>query len=177
MTTQKTPEEFLQESKKMIGKETETTAAPYPVEYEPIRRYCMMVDDTNPLFQDPDYAKKTQYGDVILPPFAPFGIMAGNFISAITKALPPLPGPYVINMAQEWEWMKPIKVGDRLSTKTRLSDVHIKKIRIDPKAFWIVFETEVSNQNGDVVCIYKNILLNHRPPNIVAQEQQSEKGD
>lgn len=173
MEKQKTPEEYLEDAKKMIGKETGTVAAPLPVEYEPIRRYCMMVDDTNPLYLDPEYAKKTKYGDVILPPFASFGIMTSNTTSTLANALPPLPGPFVINMSQDWEFIKPIKAGDFLSSKARFSDIFIKRISIDPKAFWIVFETEISNQNGEVVCIFKNTLLSHRAPDAVAQDEET----
>lgn len=168
MTGKKTPEEFLEEARKMIGRETETISAPYPVEYEPIRRYCTMVDDDNPLFVSPDYARKTKYGEVILPPFAPFGIMLGE--SPFARIRPPMPGSYLINMAQEWEWKKPVKVGDRLSYKTRLEDIYIKKIGIDPKAFWIVFLTEVTNRDAEVVCTFKNILLCHRAPDEVAKD-------
>ena len=41
----KTPEEILEEARKMIGLETEPVSFPYPLEYEPIRRYCLMIDD------------------------------------------------------------------------------------------------------------------------------------
>ncbi len=169
MAGKKTPEEFLEEARKLIGRETETITAPYPVEYEPIRRYCMMVDDTNPLFISPEYAKGTQYGGVIAPPFAPFGIMLRE--SFFVKVKPPMPGSYLINMSQEWEWMKPVKVGDRLSYKPVLSDIYIKKIKIDPKAFWLVFSTEVTNQDGDLVCIFRNTLLCHRSPEEVSRDE------
>jgi acyl dehydratase len=165
---EKTPEEYLEEARKMIGRETETRTAEYPVEYESLRRYCMMVDDANPLFTSPEYARQTKYGEVIAPPFVPFGIMPGELSAA--EIIPERPGPFLINMSQDWEWMKPIKVGDRLSYKLRLADVFMKKIRIDPKAFWIVFETEVSNQDGDTVCVLKNTLLSHRAPEAAARD-------
>ena len=68
----------------------------------------------------------------------------------------------------EWEWFKPAMLGDFLSTKTRLADVYIKPISIDPKAFWIVLEMQISNQHGDSICIVRNILLCHRSPEEVA---------
>jgi len=178
MEKKKTPEELLEEAKKMIGKETEPTKFPYPVEQETIRRYCMMVDDDNPLFLDPDYAKQTKYGAVVYPPFAPVGIMSkGSPEEAArtfggkggkTLLLPPTPGSYFINMSMEWEWFKPMLVGDRLTTKTRLADVYIKPIRIDPKAFWIVLELQFSNQKGEDVCLVRIIGLSHRSPDEIA---------
>ena len=173
----KTPEEMLEEARKMIGNETKPVATPYPVEFEPIRRYCLMVDDDNPLFLDPDYAKQTKYGGVVLPPFAPIGIMPGGSPAMMASAregtvevviMPPAPGKFLINLAQEWEWFKPVVVGDRLTFKSRLADVYIKPIRIDPKAFWTVLEMHFSNQKGEDVCIVRNILLRHRSPEEVA---------
>ena len=80
------------------------------------------------LFLDPDYAKQTKYGAVVYPPFAPVGVMnqgspalaARTFggESKKTSLLPPTPGSYFMNMSMEWEWFKPIVVGDRLTTKT-----------------------------------------------------------
>lgn len=169
---------MLEKARKMIGTETKPVTSKYSVEYEPIRRYCMMVDDDNPLFLDADYAKQTKYGGVVLPPFAPFGIMSGGSPAMMASMLgggadgemimPPTPGKFAINLAQEWEWFKPILVGDRLTTKTRLADVYIKPIRIDPKAFWTVIEMQFSNQRGETVCIVRNILLRHRSPEEVA---------
>jgi len=173
----KTPEEMLEEARKMIGLETKPVTSKYSVEYEPIRRYCLMVDDDNPLFLDPDYAKHTKYGGVVLPPFAPFGIMSGGSPAMMASVregtgeemiMPPAPGKFLINLAQEWEWFKPILVGDRLTTKVRLADVYIKPIRIDPKAFWTVIEMHISNQRGETVCMVRNILLRHRSPEEVA---------
>jgi acyl dehydratase len=174
---EKTPEEVLGEARKMIGVETKPVTFPYPVEYEPIRRYCLMIEDDNPLFLDPDYAKQTRYGGVVLPPFAPFGIMnqgspekMANWGESGDMILPPTPGKFFINMSQEWEWFAPVEVGDRLTTKTRLGDVRIKPTRTDPKAFWIITETYYSNQNDENVCTVKNTLLCHRSPEEVAAE-------
>ena len=177
----KTPDEILEEARKLIGRETEPVLFPYPVEHETIRRYCMMVDDENPLFLDPDYAKQTKYGAVLYPPFAPVGVMSQGSPglaartfggeSKKTSLLPPTPGSYFMNMSMEWEWFKPIIVGDRLTTKTRLGDVYIKPIRIDPKAFWIVLELHFANQIGEAVCLVKNILLNHRSPDEITANE------
>ena len=40
----------------------------YPVEYDPIRRYCHMTGELNPLYLDPDAAARGPYGRVMCPP-------------------------------------------------------------------------------------------------------------
>lgn len=164
----KTPEEILEDARKLIGAETEPVYGRYPVEYEAIRRYCHMSDDDNPLFLDPEYAKKTKYGGVVSPP-----LLVGNFAgpgpwppAREGPSLPPIPSPgnRRINLTTEWEFLKPVKVGDHLSSTSRIADVYIKGIRLDPKAFWTVTERIIRNQQGEVVAIGRNIGLSHRTP-------------
>ena len=70
--------------KEWIGKRTPVNLGRYPVEYEPIRRFCHMVEDTNPLFLDPHYADTTKYVSVIVPPVmtsafsGPWGLAPGR---------------------------------------------------------------------------------------------------
>lgn len=164
----KTPEEILEEARKLIGSETETVQGRYPVEYDPIRRYCHMNDDTNPLFLDPQYARQTSHGEVVCPP-----LLVGNFAgpgiwppARDLPALPPIPSPgdRNINLTTEYEFFKPVKVGDHLSIKSRIADVYIKSIRLDPKAFWTKTERIITNQDGEVVAVATNLGVRHRTP-------------
>jgi acyl dehydratase len=167
-----TPEEFLVEARKLIGSETEIVRGRYPVEYDPIRRYCHMTDDTNPLFVDPDYAQTTRYGAVISPPLL-IGYFTGNGpwppTDGSEPSLPaiPSPGDRLINLTTEWEFYHPVKIGDRLSFKRRIADVYIKSIRLDSKAFWVKTEMLVYNQGDSLVAMSTNLLVRHR-----TQEQQ-----
>ena len=162
-----TPEEMLEEAKKSIGRETATAEGRYPVEYDPIRRYCHMTDDDNPLFLDPGYARKGKHGAVVCPP-----LLADYF--AGRSALPPVqtPGDRNINLTTEYEFFKPVKVGDRLSSKSRITAIYIKAIRLDSKAFWTETERTITNQDDEVVMVSRNIGLRHRTP-----EQIEEAGD
>jgi acyl dehydratase len=172
----KSVEEIFAEARKTIGKETATVKGRYPVEYDPIRRTCHMVDDTNPLFLDPEYAKTTKYGAVICPP-AMVNYFAGNGIWPPSEGpvFPEVPsaGDRRINLTVEAEWFKPVKVGDQLSMKFRVADVYMKGIGLDPKAFWVVLETIITNQDGDVVCIERNIGLRHRTPEQVKAAREA----
>lgn len=172
----KTPEEILQEARDLIGTEQPPGSGPYHVEYEPVRRYCHMVDDANPLFIDPEYAAKTKWGGVICPPFAlELFAFAGPWPPCPDQPgfpLVPSPGNRNINMGQEWELLKPVRIGDRLTFTHRVADVYIKPIRLDPKAFWTVVETIYRNQMGEVVAIRRNNLIQHRTP-----EEVKEAGD
>ena len=169
-----TPEEILTEARKLIGSETGMAQGRYPVEHDPIRRYCHMTDDTNPLFLDTDYAGSTHYGAVISPPLL-IGYFTGNGpwppTDGSESSLPaiPSPGDRLINLTTEWEFYHPVKVGDRLSYKRRIADVFIKGIRLDSKAFWLKTEMLIYNQDDTLIAMSTNLLVRHR----TLEQQQS----
>jgi acyl dehydratase len=159
-----------------IGKASAVVMGRYPVEYDPIRRLCHMVEDRNPLFLDPEYAKTTSYGSVIAPP-----VMADYFAGQGAwppdegpedpgYGLPPTPGNQFINLSQTLEFYKPVRVGDRLSGQGVITDVYEKPIRLDPKAVWIVMEARITNQDGELVTVVRNTVLKHRTPEEVAAD-------
>ena len=163
--------------KKYVGKEYAISRGRYPVEYDPIRRHCHMVDDTNPLFLDPIYAKKTRYGEVVCPPsgwLAMYFASLGPWPPAFEALVPmvPTPGKRIINMSQEVEWFHPIKVGDQLSVGRRVLDIFRKPTSIDPEAIWIVSESTIINQREEVACTVRNTLLTHRTPEEVTNSNE-----
>lgn len=164
--------------KEWVGKESTSSTGRYPVEYDPIRRHCHMVEDTNPLFLDPEFAGETRHGAVIAPPVM-VDYFAGNGAWPRVQEAPrlmqmvPTRGDRMINLNQTMEFYKPIKVGDRISSKMRIADVYEKGIRLDPQAIWLVFETLMSNQDGELVAVVRNTLCTHRTPEEVAEAMKS----
>ncbi len=165
----KSVEEIYEEAKKLIGLETEWLPGHYPVEYDPIRRQCHMVDDDNPLFLEPEYAKKTKWGGVPCPPFM---VNIFGYDSPGTNpwpprerpALPTIPtaGIRAVNLMVEWEFFKPVIVGERLSCKQRIDNIFIKSVRLDPKGFCLVIERIFANEAGEIVAILRNTSIRVR---------------
>jgi len=158
-----------------IGTKTERKRGRYPVEHDPIRRHCHMVEDTNPLFLDPEFAAGTQYGAVIAPPVLA-GYFAGNGVwprldEPNIMADVPTRGERLINMNVAWEYHRPVRVGDWLSSETELVDIFEKSIKLDPKAVWVVTERRIYNQDDQLVATNTNTLLTHRRPDQVAADQ------
>lgn len=154
---------------KFVGFETAPTRGRYPVEYDAIRRHCHMVDDNNPLFLDPAHAQKTSHGAVLCPPsgwLALYFASLGPWPASFQPLFPivPTPGKRIVNMSQEVEWSARIKIGDRLSVRSRIADVYQKGISLDPEAVWIVAEAIITNQREETVCVIRNTMLTHRTP-------------
>ena len=182
MSTSQDPEELVERAREFI--ESSENHSPevrgrYPVEYDPIRRYCNAADMTFPLFLDREYAAQTTYGEVICPPlfigyFAAPGTWPpidsvpdpqrgrGTFIAVGPRL--PAPGDRPINLVMEYEFFEPVRVGDRLSVSGRLVDAFLKPIRLDSQAFWRITEREVRNQDGTVVAKVRNTALSYRQP-------------
>jgi acyl dehydratase len=162
-----------------IGVKTELRPGRYPVEYDPIRRHCQMVEDTNPLFLDPEYAAGGKWGEVIAPPvmvdyFAGNGAWPRAEEPDATRGVPTR-GNRAINLNTAWEFLKPIRVGDWLARQTEVVDVYEKAIRLDPKAVWTVTESRIYNQDGELVAVGRNTLLRHRTPEEVAADPESQQ--
>ena len=136
-----------------------------------------MVEDTNPLFLDPQYGKASEWGAVIAPPvmtryFAGAGVwppQADDQINIIREV--PTRGERNINLNTEWEYLQPARVGDHLSSQSEVIDIYQKSIKLDPRSVWIVTEMRITNQDGELVAIGTNTLCTHRTPEQVEAEE------
>ena len=173
---------ILTEAKTWVGRETKLVWGRYPVEREPIRRWCHMVNCNNPLYLDEQYAKKTRWGGIICPPLMIpiFGHLRYGPSSSgpeiewppategqeeeSGRLLPPTAGRWGINLGGPIEFLRAVRLGDRIGHKEKLTDVYMKPIRLDPEAFAIVTETIYVNQYWDVVAKVENTMVKHRNP-------------
>ena len=146
------------------GHETPLVWGRYPVEHEPIRRHCHMLDDTNLRFLEEGHCP---------PVMVDFFASLGPWPPADYDILPlvariPTPGDRLINLNQEFEWFLPVRVGDRLGSRHKVVSVHQRGTKLDPLSVWIKTETTIVNQREDVVAVRTNQILVHRTPEEIA---------
>jgi acyl dehydratase len=60
----------------------------------------------------------------------------------------------VVHGEQEYEWRRPIVVGDVLRATPRIADIYAR----GPNEF-LVIEAEITDQAGEVVCVARTTLL------------------
>jgi acyl dehydratase len=153
-----------------VGASIGRSASRYPVEHDPIRRYCHMTGELNPLYLDPDAAARGPYGRVMCPPgFVVYFLGSGPWPvprgepSVLPRDIPRL-GNRAVNMGIEWSFTAPVLVGDRLVTDWTVEDVFVKPTRLDPVSVWMATVGTVANDRGVQVATYRNTVMYHRPP-------------
>lgn len=74
---------------------------------ETIKRFVDGVGDVNPLWQDEEYAKKTRYKTIVAPPSWLYSVIGPGVQHG-------LPGVHSFHAGDDWEFYKPILLGDRV---------------------------------------------------------------
>jgi len=142
-------DEMLEKARELIGvwlrKPTLWPTVSEPISQIDIRRWALYsVGDDNPLWSDPDYARNTLWGKTIASPTFLF--------STLDPAVSPgLPGVQSIYWGTRWEHFKPVKVGDQITSRTRMIDIKEKTGKHAPRFVIQVIESTFVNQREEMV--------------------------
>jgi len=148
------PDDFSQ----LIGKSAGVRL--FEVEKGAIRRFADAVGDTNPLFRDEEYARKSPHGEIIAPPgfFGwPLQQPMGSplVVEFPMDAMAPLAqagymAATALDGGMDYDFFLPVRAGDVLTSSTVVKDIRERSGRMGKMAF-IVIETTYLNQNGALV--------------------------
>ncbi len=131
---------------KFIGKEYPVTE--YEIGREKMKEYASAINDSNPYYHDKEFGKKSSYGDNIAPPlFASVYNLMGCANMFFDPELA-LNFAMLVHGEQEFEWLKPIKPGDVITTTGKILDIAEKGNNDVVK-----YEARSKNQNGELVTI------------------------
>ena len=180
--TQQTQSVLTLEVKAMIGVEGEVVESWGDVNEEYLRRFTQALMDPDPRYWDQDFAKSTQYGEIITPPIM-VSYMATRIrpdqedpisrafdedpesdgIGRVERpgALPPVPTSLVrvLNAGNELEIYRYPSIGDKIFFQNRYSDIRERSGR-DGQAFLIITtETTYKNQRDEVLCITRSSTI------------------
>jgi len=110
-----------------------------------IKHFAQGIGDMNPLFTNENYAQKNKYGRIIAP---------GCYLYTIQWCCPGsmAPGIHGWYSGGDWEWYRPIFVGDEFTAVCVLRDLVEKKGRMGGGRTWIDYGDVIYiNQNKDIV--------------------------
>lgn len=124
----------------LVGKEIPVGHMLDPVEKSEIRRYCLTLGDTNPLWLDSNYASK--WKGIVAPP-------------TFLRCQPALPPPEVYSgppgrlwAGVEWEFFKPVRPGDAIDVKVTLEDFKEKQSKSVGPMVLLYYMYTYSDPNG-----------------------------
>jgi acyl dehydratase len=154
----------LEDIQKYVG----TEAPPYVlhIERELVRRYVEAVQDENPLWMDEDYARSTRWKGTIVPPHLFCSLMTIMRCSPESGVIPvpasnvPLPRQNVLEGEETWEFFAPLRVGDVITSRVRLTDVKCREGRLG-EMFIMTYVAETVNQRGELIARSSNTIVNY----------------
>ncbi len=158
---------ITEEMRGLIGVE----ALPYLVEVEKgdLRRFVEATGETNPLYTDAEWAKRRRYGSLIFPPtfFCPDPIIAAK-LAGLKR---PWPFKYSIDGGSEWEFFRPVRVGDTLRLTSRIVDLYEKQgsPRTGRMLFTII-EVRCANQRDELVGVARGTAIVYEGPRAYGEE-------
>jgi len=136
-------------------------ASPFNVEasIDGMRHFAQAYGDDNPLYSDEDHGKSTRWGEVIGSPL--FVLTMGT--SKLKKMRPEvrargahaLAGVHEFFSGDEWEWLRPVLPGDRMTKLYYLSSVDEKNNSTMGGGRSVItrYRADYTNQRGEIVAV------------------------
>jgi acyl dehydratase len=147
-------------SKDMIGRVLSTGSA--TVTAESVAAFARALGDDNPLYLDPAAAARGPFEGLVAPPTYPIAFMAqamaGGFETFQELGLNFMT---LVHGEQEFEYVRPIRVGETLTLTGRIADVFEKQGSSGMMDF-VVLETEARDAQERVVFFSRNTIISRR---------------
>ncbi len=102
-----------------------------------IRTFARISGDGNPVHLNDEFAKGTMFGGRIA-----HGMLVAGLISAVLGTM--LPGPGAVYLSQQLRFRAPVRPGDQVTARARVTEWNSEKGRV-------TLLTDVINQEGRVV--------------------------
>ena len=126
----------------------------YEVGREKIRDFATAIGDLNPIYHDRAAAKAVGYDDIIAPPT--FLTVLGFKFGPQVIGDPELGLNYamVVHGEQEFEILRPVKPGDVLVGKPKISDITARG-----KNEFMTYEASIETTSGEKVAVARSIIV------------------
>jgi acyl dehydratase len=165
----------LSEVKGLIGVEKKLTEheaylSRCPVDVSELRHYALSVEDSNPLWFEEEYAKKTRWKGIIAPPTFMHTCGGGSALHVHIPGTDDWPHGSLFS-GSEFKFYLPIKVGDRITPCSKIFDVVEKSGKFVGPIVFVIAETTYTNQNNKVVGLWYSTVAKYS--NSTAQEKRS----
>jgi acyl dehydratase len=124
------------------------------VERDQVIQFAEAIGEDAPGFRDPEAARQAGYAEQVAPPTFVTKIQIMSSAQVVLDQDLGLNYMMVVHGGQEFEWRRPVVVGDTLTAVPRIADIYAK----GPNEF-LVIEAEVRDGSGETVAISRTTLL------------------
>jgi acyl dehydratase len=126
----------------------------FTVDRDRVLAFCDAIGEDNPIFRDPAAAKEAGYDEQLAPPTFPAVMQIMTSGQVVMDEELGLNYMMVVHAEQEYEYRRPLKVGDELSAVPRIADLYAR----GPNEF-LVIEAEIKDRSGETVVVARSTLL------------------
>jgi acyl dehydratase len=126
----------------------------FTVERDPVNQFCDAIGEDNPIYRDPEAARAAGYPEQLAPPTFVTVMQIMTSGQVVLDQELGLDYSRVVHGEQEYEWSRPVHVGDVLSTVPRLAGIRAR----GPNEF-LVIESDITDQSGATVVVARTTLL------------------
>ena len=152
MTETLITEEALEKYRSRIGMKLRTHTTIDEVSRLSLKLVTNGVGDSNPLWTDPEYAKKTRYGRNPAPPYFMYRVNPGWVQHG-------LPGVHAFHSGSDWTLYKPALIGDTVTPDVTFTGYDEKKSEFAGKMIMEYQEGKYFNQKGELLAVAKGWLV------------------
>jgi acyl dehydratase len=117
-------------------------------------QFAEAIREDAPIFRDPGEAQATGYAEQVAPPTFVTKIQILSSAQVVLDQELGLNYMMVVHGEQEFEWRRPVVVGDSLTAVPRIADIYAK----GPNEF-LVIEAEIRDASGETVAVSRTTLL------------------
>jgi len=132
----------------------EYPAVTVTVERDDVLRFADAIGEDNPLFRDPEAARRAGYPEQLAPPTFVTRMQILTSAQVVLDEELGLNYSMVVHGEQAYEWRRPVVVGDVLSAVPRIADIYAKKANE-----YLVIEAEIRDARGETVVVGRTILI------------------
>lgn len=138
-------DEAVDKLRARIGKPVERVTPPFYTEInvDAARQYAWAIGDDNPLWHDPEHGFRSRWGAHLAPPSILYS--TDNVVSGAVEGLPTIHAMYA---GTNWHWLKPIEVGTKMKTQSKLKDMVEHQTTFAGRSFQQIYTTEFFDQDG-----------------------------
>ena len=163
----KLTDEAIARSRRRLGVPQPLQRSPHNLEVsrDGARHFAYGYGDDNPLYCEPEYGKNTRWGTLLAPPgfMYTMGEDAAPEQDAQTKALlkgDPFAGLGSYQAVMEYEWYRPLVLGDSCQLLQTQVGVQVKPSRFGGRTAHVTRDFLYANGNGEIHAVRRGTWIN-----------------